>query len=99
MLRVEHRRVARRDAKKRRIEFVDVVQVAARLDIGGVAQKLGPLAGGKQLLLGEDTNGFTTLANVLPVRRHVGCAGETSRHADNRDGGCFAACRASVLHC
>ena len=38
-------------------------------------------------------------AKVRPERGHVGCAGEAPRHADDRDGGYFAACRASVLHC
>ena len=69
MLRIEHRRVARAHAEERGIELVDVVERRRGPHVGRIADVLGRLAGGEQLLLGEELDRLDAVAEVRPERR------------------------------
>ena len=86
LLRVGDLGLARLHAEKCSVETVRVVHDAARADIGRIVFHRGHIhAGRREFLVGKCGNRLRARDEILPERRHVGCAGKSPGHTDDRD--------------
>ena len=85
MLRIKDRRITRAHPEERGIELIDVLEWGCIWHVARVADCIVRFAGGQQFVGGQLPDRFDPASKIRPECGHIGSAGETARHANDRD--------------
>src|SRR5260221_1523275 len=85
LLRIRRSRLVRTHAEEGGIEGVRVGHAPVRPDVRRIAEHLGRLTGGEQIVVREECDRFDPRAQVAPVLGGIAGAGQAAAHADDGD--------------